>query len=57
MRDIPVSSVRAFQDTFLDRLRATHKADVLEPLGEGKLTPEIENILTETAASVVLAMK
>ena len=57
MRDIPVSAVRAFQDSFLDRLRATHASDVLAPLGEGKLTPEIENILTETAASVILAMK
>ena len=57
MRDIPVSSVRAFQDAFLDRLRATHASDVLAPLGEGKLTPEIEKILTETAESVVLSMK
>ena len=57
MRDIPVSSVRAFQDAFLDRLRATHSSDVLAPLGEGKLTPEIEKILTETAESVILAMK
>ena len=56
MRDIPVSSVRAFQDAFLDRLRATHASDVLGPLGEGKLTPEIEKILTETAESVILGL-
>ena len=57
MKDIPVSSVRAFQDAFLDRLRATHQADVLDPLGAGKLTPEIEKILVDTAESVILSMK
>ena len=57
MKDIPVASVRTFQNIFLDRLRATHQADVIEPLGEGKLTPEIEKILTDTAESVILSMK
>ncbi len=57
MKDIPVSSVRAFQDAFLDRLRATHQTDVLDPLGQGKLTPEIEKILVDTAESVILSMK
>ena len=57
MRSIPVSKVREFQDAFLDRLRAAHKADVIEPLGAGVLTPEIEKIITETAESVILAMK
>ena len=57
MRDIAIDQVRPFQEAFLDRLRATNKADVLEPLGEGKLTPEIEKILTATAESVILAMK
>ena len=57
MKDLPVGSVRAFQDVFLDRLRATHQADVLDPLGQGKLTPEIEKILTDTAESVILSMK
>ena len=57
MRDIAIADVRAFQDAFLDRLRAAHTADVLQPLSEGKLTPEIEKILTETAESVILSMK
>ena len=56
MREIPISEVRHFQDIFLDRLRAAHREDVLEPLGAGVLTPEIENILAETAASVILSM-
>ena len=57
MKDIAIGEVQAFQAAFLERLRATHEADVLEPLGEGKLTPEIEKILTDTAASVILSMK
>ena len=57
MRDIAIDQVRAFQDAFLDRIRASHAADVLAPLGAGKLTPEIEKILTDTAESVILTMK
>ncbi|MBP5482986.1 MAG: F0F1 ATP synthase subunit alpha [Bacteroidales bacterium] len=57
MRDIPIDTVRHFQDVFLDRLRAAHKSDVLDPLGAGLLTPEIEKILTDTAESVILALK
>ena len=57
MRDIPIAAVRPFQDAFLSRLRAAHKADVLEPLAAGKLTPEIEKTLTETAESVILTLK
>jgi F-type H+-transporting ATPase subunit alpha len=57
MRDIAIDQVRPFQDAFLDRLRAAHKADVLEPLGQGKLTPEIETVLADTAASVILTLK
>ncbi len=56
MRSIPVSAVRDFQAAFLDRMRASHKADVLEPLGAGILTPEIEKIIKDTAASVILSM-
>ena len=57
MRDIAIAQVRPFQEAFLSRLRAAHKADVLEPLAAGKLTPEIEKILTETAESVILTLK
>ena len=57
LRDIAISDVRAFQDAFLDRLRAAHAADVLEPLGKGVLNEDIEKVLKETAASVILSMK
>ena len=57
MRDIPIASVRAFQEAFLDRLRADHKADVLAPLGAGQLTAEIESVLQSTAAEIIAGMK
>ena len=56
MRGIPVDMVRSFQESFLGLLRAEHPRDVLEPLAEGKLTDEIEKILTETAESVLLSL-
>ena len=57
MRDIPIASVRSFQDAFLDRLRAAHATTVLEPLGAGVLNEQIEKILTDTAQSVILSMR
>jgi len=57
MKDIPVGSVRKFQDVFLDKMRADHKADVLEPLGEGKSSEEIIAIIEKVASEVILAMK
>ena len=57
MRDIPVDRVREFQDLFLDRIRAAHKADVLEPLAAGKMTDEIAATLRDTAASVITGMQ
>ena len=57
MRNLAVSDVRAFQDAFLERLRASHKADVLAPLASGQLDAAIEKVLTDTAAEVIAAMK
>ena len=57
MRDIPVSRVREFQDAFLDRLRASHQADILDPLGAGKMPEGAAEVLEDIAAQVVLSMK
>ena len=57
MRDIPVARVREFQEAFLERMRASHKADVLEPLAAGKLSDEITSAIEKVAADVVLSMK
>ena len=56
MRDIPVDRVREFQDLFLDRIRAAHKSDVLEPLAAGKMTDEIGATIEKVAASVITGM-
>ena len=56
MRDIPVDRVREFQDLFLDRIRAAHKADVLEPLAAGQMTDEIGDIIRVEATSIIAGM-
>lgn len=52
MRDIPISKVRAFQDTFLDAMRADHQADVLGVLASGKISDDITAIIEKVAAQV-----
>ena len=56
MRDIPTDRVEAFQEAFLDRMRAAHRADVLDPLSEGILNDTITEILEKEAASVILSL-
>ena len=57
MRDLPIDKVPAFQDAFLDRLRASHKADVLEVLAAGKLDENVTRILEKVAENVVLSLQ
>ena len=57
MRDIPVNKVRDFQEAFLEHIRASHKADVLDVLTSGKVTDEVTAILEKVAAQVVLSLK
>lgn len=52
MRDIPISKVRAFQDTFLNAMRADHQADVLDVLASGKISDDITAIIEKVAAQV-----
>lgn len=52
MRDIPISKVRAFQDTFLDAMRADHQTDVLDVLASGKISDDITAIIEKVAAQV-----
>ena len=54
MRDIPIARVGDFQDAFLERMRMGHAQDVLEPLSQGRITPEIEKIIQDEAASVAV---
>ena len=57
MRDIPIDKVPAFQEAFLDRLRASHKADVLDILAAGKLDENVTRILEKEAENVVLSLQ
>ena len=57
MRDLPIDKVPAFQEAFLDRLRASHKADVLEVLAAGKLDENVTRILEKEAENVVLSLQ
>ena len=52
MAKIPIDKVRDFQDDFLDRMRASHKEDVLDVLEAGGLDDGVEKIIKEVASSV-----
>ena len=53
MREIPVEEVRTFQKRFLERMEAEHRSDVLDPLGQGKMTEEIGAVIESVAADVI----
>ena len=57
MRDIPLEKVGQFQEMLLDKLRANHREDVLEPLGAGKIDDGIGKIIEAEAAAIVDALK
>ncbi len=55
MKDVPLKRVREFESAFLDRMRASHKKDVLDPLESGKYDDNIGKIIEKEAASVAVA--
>ena len=57
MRDIPISKVRAFQDSFLTSLRANHQADVIDVLAAGKISDEITSLIEKLAADAAEQFK
>ncbi|WP_286032189.1 F0F1 ATP synthase subunit alpha [Phocaeicola coprophilus] len=57
MREVPLSKVRAFQDTFLTTLRANHMEDVLDVLASGKINDEVTAIIEKVAAATALQYK
>ena len=52
MAKIPIDNVRDFQSDFLDRMRASHKEDVLDVLEAGGMDEGVEKIIKEVASSV-----
>ena len=57
MHDIRIDQVRAFQHEFLEKLRASHRKDVLDVLGAGVINNEVTAILDEVAKSTLLLFK
>ena len=53
MKDIPLSKVPRFQQLFLERMRSDHRADVLDPLGKGKIDKVITDTIERIAAEIV----
>ena len=53
MRDIPLSKVPEFQKIFLERMRADHRAAVIDPLAKGKIDSVITDTIERVAAEIV----
>ncbi len=56
LKDLPIELVDDFSVAFLSKMRAFHKDDVLVPLSEGRVDPEIFGIIEKEAASIVAGM-
>ena len=52
MNDVPVDKIHEFEKTFIDLLKSTHKADVMDQLKSGVINDEISAILKKEAAAV-----
>ena len=57
LHSVPLDKVGEFQDNFLQTIRDKHQDTVLNILSAGQITPEVENILKETAAGVAEQFK
>ena len=56
LKDLPIELVDDFSVAFISKMRAFHKDDVLVPLSEGRVDPEIFGIIEKEAASIVAGM-
>ncbi len=52
MENVPIERVEEFELQFIQELEIKHKDDVLAVLRSGKLTPEVETVLTAVAKEV-----
>ena len=57
MRDVPVERVRDFQSAFLDRMHASHEADVLKPLASGQIDESIGKTIESEAEATAMAFR
>ena len=52
MHDVPVDKVRECQDAFLDKLRTSHKEDVIDVLSSGVINDEVTGIVEAVMADI-----
>ena len=57
MRDVPLEKVHDFQTSFLDRMHATHEADVLTPLAAGQIDKNIEAAIMKEAEATAMQFR
>ena len=57
MREIPISKVRDFQETFLATLRANYKEQVIDVLASGKINDDVKAIIEKLAAETATHYK
>ena len=57
LHSIPLEKTGDFQDLFLQKLRNNYKEEVLDIIGQGKLTEEIEQIIQQVAADIAEQLK
>lgn len=57
LADVPLEKVPDFQKNFLQIMRTTHKADVLEQLQKGNLSEEVTSIIEHEANGVAAQYK
>lgn len=57
MKDIPLEKVQEFQSSFLNRIHASHEADVLAPLAAGQIDRNIELAIEKEAAATAMQFR
>ncbi len=57
MKDIPLEKVQEFQSSFLNRMHASHEADVLAPLAAGHIDRNIELAIEKEAAATAMQFR
>lgn len=57
LKDLPIDLVGDFQAAFLSKMRAFRKADVLDPLSQGRTDQAIFDLIEEEASSIINGLK
>ncbi|MDD4589448.1 MAG: F0F1 ATP synthase subunit alpha [Parabacteroides sp.] len=57
LRDVPLTSVHAFQESFLEMMHANHQTDVLDVLASGIIDDKLTAIIEQAASDVAQQFK